>query len=122
MLYIGKSRVAFLSNKKGHFVSCSGPRCTLVHCPELTHENCRNHSFYFSIDNSNNTKSQLSNNFIVTLSHPTNHELVLDCTTKRCRLTNLCTPSSAGSATGASGMDCSQEAENAFNFEIVALL
>lgn len=116
LLYIGRDRIALLSIKKGYFVSCSGPRCTLVRCPELTYETCRNHSFYYSIDNN---RTQLSNNSIVTLFHPTNHELALDCTTKRCKLTNLHPPSS-GSATDFSGMDYDEE-ENPLNFQIVTV-
>ena len=124
LVYIGKNRVGFLSIKRGHLVSCTGPRCTLIRCPELAYISCRNHSFYFSFDNdstSSNIKPQLSNNSVVTLLHPTNHELAMDCTTKRCRLTNICIASPSDvSSTDSSGMNC-QEVDNAHKFQIVAL-
>ena len=124
LLYIGRNRIALLSIKKGHLVSCSGPRCTLVYCPEVNHESCRNHSFYFSLGNSSNsTTHYLSNNTLVTLYHPTNLELALDCSTKRCRLTNICPPwvPSSGDAADSSGVNCGEAAENMLNFQIVAL-
>ena len=51
LLYIGRNRVALLSIKKGHLISCSGPRCTLVlqHCPEVNHGSAGTTAFIFQL-------------------------------------------------------------------------